>query len=315
MFKRSHSSDRLHDIPLFDGCTPEELARIDSSLTAVRLDAGQVVVHEGHYGAELLIVAEGEVRVTRHSPAGEQELAVLGRGDFVGEIALLEGTPRTASVTAVTVGPGPRGQPAGVRRADVHPVGRHGHPPGRRRPDGGQSPGARGLSGAARTRYPAEDRRRPTPRGCQVLERTELMELAKRMLAHVENGTTDQTDDLMEVPVSEYADPDRWAAEMEVIFKRMPLALGLTCELREPGAYKAIDVLGVPVLISRGADGVARSFLNVCRHRGAALRMPDAAPPAASPARTTRGATTRRAGSSASTARSPTARWTATPTA
>ena len=69
------------------------------------------------------------------------------------------------------------------------------------------------------------------------------MELAKRMLAHVENGTTDQTDDLMEVPVSEYVDPDRWAAEMEVIFKRVPLALALTCELREPGAYKAIDVL------------------------------------------------------------------------
>ena len=58
------------------------------------------------------------------------------------------------------------------------------------------------------------------------MERTELMELAKRMLAHVENGTTDQTDDLMEVPVSEYVDPDRWAAEMEVIFKRVPLALG-----------------------------------------------------------------------------------------
>jgi CRP/FNR family cyclic AMP-dependent transcriptional regulator len=102
MFKRSHSSDRLRHIPLFDGATPEELARIDSSLTAVRLKAGQVVLHEGHYGAELLIVADGEVRVSRHSPAGEQELAVLGRGDFVGEIALLEGTPRTASVTAVT---------------------------------------------------------------------------------------------------------------------------------------------------------------------------------------------------------------------
>ena len=68
-----------------------------------------------------------------------------------------------------------------------------------------------------------------------MLDRTELMELAKRMLAHVENGTTDQTDDLMEVPVSEYADPDRWAAEMEVIFKRVPLALGLTCELPRAG--------------------------------------------------------------------------------
>jgi CRP-like cAMP-binding protein len=102
MFKRSRPSDRLHDLPLFAGCTPEELARIDASLTSVRFPAGTVVVREGHYGAELLIVAEGEVAVTRHSPAGEQELAVLGAGDVVGEIALLEGTPRTASVTALT---------------------------------------------------------------------------------------------------------------------------------------------------------------------------------------------------------------------
>ena len=167
MFKRSHSSDRLHDIPLFDGCTPEELARIDSSLTAVRLNAGQVVVHEGHYGAELLIVAEGEVRVTRHSPAGEQELAVLGRGDFVGEIALLEGTPRTASVTAVT--------PALVFVANPRefavlmsvPVGRRGRPARRRRPDGGQPPGRRGLSGAFRTRYPAKGRQARSPGGAR----------------------------------------------------------------------------------------------------------------------------------------------------
>ena len=227
-------------------------------------------MHEGHYGAELLIVADGEVRVTRHSPAGEQELAVLGRGDFVGEIALLEGTPRTASVTAVTPAlvfvANPRefavlmsvpSVAAAVRRAAD----------ARWRPTAWPSRPER----SAPHPVPCGGPTGPIPRGCQV-ERTELMELAKRMLAHVENGTTDQTDDLMEVPVSEYVDPDRWAAEMEVIFKRVPLALGLTCELREPGAYKAIDVLGVPVLISRGADGVVRSFLNVCRHRGAALK-------------------------------------------
>ena len=170
MFKRSHSSDRLHDIPLFDGATPEELARIDSSLTAVRLKAGQVVVHEGHYGAELLIVADGEIQVTRHSPAGEQELAVLGRGDFVGEIALLEGTPRTASVTAVDPGAGLRGQPAGVRGPDVGPLGRRDHPPRRRRPDGGQPPRRRGLSAAPRTRYPAEGRTGRSPGGARWSE-------------------------------------------------------------------------------------------------------------------------------------------------
>jgi phenylpropionate dioxygenase-like ring-hydroxylating dioxygenase large terminal subunit len=107
-----------------------------------------------------------------------------------------------------------------------------------------------------------------------MLQHDELVSLAKRVLAHVENGTTDQTDDVATVPIGSYADPERWQAEMDRIFKRVPLALTLTCELREPGAYRAIDVLGVPVLVIRGNDGVARSFLNVCRHRGASIVDP-----------------------------------------
>jgi len=107
-----------------------------------------------------------------------------------------------------------------------------------------------------------------------MLERTELVTLAKRMLAHYENGTTDQTDGIATVPVANYADPARWQDEIDGIFKRVPLGLTLSCELSEPGAYKALDALGVPVLVVRGADGVARSFLNVCRHRGGALVDP-----------------------------------------
>ncbi len=102
MFKRSKPSDRLRDLQLFDDCTTDELALIDSALTEVRLDPGQVIVREDRYGAQLLIVAEGQVSVTRRSPTGQQEVALLGKGDVFGEIALLERTPRTATVTAVT---------------------------------------------------------------------------------------------------------------------------------------------------------------------------------------------------------------------
>src|SRR5262245_36841007 len=102
MSKRSRSAERLHDLPLFADCSAKELAEIDASLTAVLLPAGLVIVQEGTYSAELLIVAEGEVSVTRHTPAGDLEVAVLGAGDVVGEVALLEGTPHTTTVTTVT---------------------------------------------------------------------------------------------------------------------------------------------------------------------------------------------------------------------
>ena len=104
-----------------------------------------------------------------------------------------------------------------------------------------------------------------------MIDQHDVMALAKRMLAHHEAGTTDQAPDQYRIPVSRYSDPDRWQLEMDRIFKRVPLPLALTCELREPNAYKAMDAMGVPVLIVRGADGVARAFLNVCRHRGAVV--------------------------------------------
>jgi phenylpropionate dioxygenase-like ring-hydroxylating dioxygenase large terminal subunit len=48
----------------------------------------------------------------------------------------------------------------------------------------------------------------------------------------------------------------------------------MTAEIKEVNTYKAIDVVGMPVLISRGADGVARAFVNMCSHRGAQLVDP-----------------------------------------
>jgi phenylpropionate dioxygenase-like ring-hydroxylating dioxygenase large terminal subunit len=88
------------------------------------------------------------------------------------------------------------------------------------------------------------------------------------MLALHEAGTTDQAATTYRIPTSSYVDPVRWQLEIDRIFRRVPLPLALSCELREPGAYKALDAVGVPVLIVRGDDGVVRAFVNSCRHRG-----------------------------------------------
>jgi len=101
------------------------------------------------------------------------------------------------------------------------------------------------------------------------MSREQLVEIARRGVAHLRDGTIDQEADVVRVPVAHYFDPDRWDAEVERIFKRLPLMLGFSSELAEPGAYRAMEVAGVPVLLSRGADGAIRAFVNMCSHRGA----------------------------------------------
>lgn len=100
---------------------------------------------------------------------------------------------------------------------------------------------------------------------------TDFMALTRRAVANVAARTTDRAESTMALPVAAYLDPDRYDREVERIFRRLPLALALGSEIREPRSYLARSVLGVPVLLVRGDDGVARAFINVCRHRGAPL--------------------------------------------
>jgi phenylpropionate dioxygenase-like ring-hydroxylating dioxygenase large terminal subunit len=93
--------------------------------------------------------------------------------------------------------------------------------------------------------------------------------MARRHLADVKAGTVDQAPGVLRVPASHYVDPDRWRLEIDRIWKRVPLVLALSCELREPGDYRALEVVGVPVLVARGSDGAARAFVDSCSHRGA----------------------------------------------
>lgn len=103
------------------------------------------------------------------------------------------------------------------------------------------------------------------------MRRSEYIDLAARLLTHVENGTTDSAEDVRFIPVQNYVDTVRWQREMDLIFKRLPLLLAFTCEMREPGDYKSVEVVGVPVLLVRGHDGDVRAFIGVCSHRGTVL--------------------------------------------
>src|SRR6056297_2836852 len=81
------------------------------------------------------------------------------------------------------------------------------------------------------------------------MSRSDLIAMARHNLAHTKAGTIDQAPEIHSIPAKDYFDAERWQKEMDGVFRRMPLMLAMTCELREPGDYKAMDAAGVPVLI------------------------------------------------------------------
>ena len=101
--------------------------------------------------------------------------------------------------------------------------------------------------------------------------RAQLVAMARANMAYVKSDTIPQEPDVYRVPVTNYYDRDRWAREMELVFRRLPLMLAMSTELKQPGDYKAMHAAGVPVLITRGHDGGVRAFLNICSHRGAVV--------------------------------------------
>lgn len=93
-------SQMLVRCDIFKHLTPRSLAEMSDHLRAATIPAGTNIIREGDPGDKFYLIRQGEVRVFR----GEEgkEVAILKEGDFFGEMALLTGQPRNASVEAVT---------------------------------------------------------------------------------------------------------------------------------------------------------------------------------------------------------------------
>ena len=88
--------------------------------------------------------------------------------------------------------------------------------------------------------------------------------IAEKVVGHFQNNTTDQTKDILTIPTSDYTDKDRWKKEIDEIFLKLPLMLSLAIEIPNPGDYKALEIVGIPVLITRDKESKVHAFRNVC---------------------------------------------------
>jgi CRP/FNR family transcriptional regulator, cyclic AMP receptor protein len=93
--KKQHL-EHLRGVSLFVSCTDKELAKIAKASDEVSVAAGTTFVDQGQTGREAFVLLSGSATVRRNG----KKIATLGPGAVIGELALLDRGPRTASVTA-----------------------------------------------------------------------------------------------------------------------------------------------------------------------------------------------------------------------
>lgn len=92
----SHRETLIAACPLFAGLEADGMAAVAQAAVEVEFPAGRTIARQGEIGTGLFIVAEGVVRVVRDG----EIIARLGPGEFFGELSVLDGGARTASVIA-----------------------------------------------------------------------------------------------------------------------------------------------------------------------------------------------------------------------
>ncbi len=90
-------TDYLRHVHLFNELTEADLGTLAVVCFQQSFDQGHILFAEGEPGDALYLVTSGAVRLVKSSPRGEQELAVMGTGDFFGEMALVDQSPRSAT--------------------------------------------------------------------------------------------------------------------------------------------------------------------------------------------------------------------------
>ena len=94
--------DALKAVSLFSSLSPSFLTGISRSCTERSFESGEFLVRQGNPGVGLFVIVSGKVKVVKTSEQGQKiEIATHGPGEVIGEMAVLDGAPRTADVVAL----------------------------------------------------------------------------------------------------------------------------------------------------------------------------------------------------------------------
>jgi signal transduction histidine kinase len=95
------SHELLRHLPLFSELSDDDLTLLENASRRVRLSTGEILMREGSPGGSLYIITEGEFEITKRTGPGDVVIAVRGPGEVIGEMSLLDGSPRTATVRSL----------------------------------------------------------------------------------------------------------------------------------------------------------------------------------------------------------------------
>jgi CRP-like cAMP-binding protein len=94
MLRKDAKIELLKNVPLFSQCDKKQLTAIASVADIIDLPAGKELIKEGALGREFMVIVEGAAEVRRKG----RKIDTIGPGDFIGEMALISGGPRNATV-------------------------------------------------------------------------------------------------------------------------------------------------------------------------------------------------------------------------
>jgi len=98
MLRKDAKIELIRKVPLFEACSKRELREVASVADEIMLREGTTLTKEGATGREFVVIVEGAAEVRRRG----RKVNTLGNGDFLGEIAIVSGLPRTATVVTTT---------------------------------------------------------------------------------------------------------------------------------------------------------------------------------------------------------------------
>jgi CRP/FNR family transcriptional regulator, cyclic AMP receptor protein len=96
--RKNAKIELIKSVPLFSRCTKKELEAIAAEADELSLPSGRALATQGARGREFVVIVDGSASVVKNG----RRINRLGSGDFLGEIALISGSPRTATVTTLS---------------------------------------------------------------------------------------------------------------------------------------------------------------------------------------------------------------------